>query len=282
MKQLLLISFSFFCIVFLNAQTIEELAAVRKGNSAFRQAEELRAKAMQLIEKGGEINTRLANEKFKEAAAQYQEAEISYRKGMAVSKNFPQANYNLANTLYRQEKYEEAGNAYKTMAEQKGNDKSLQAKAFHNYGNSLLKQEKYKESIEAYKNALKLQPDDKDTKYNLEYARKKMVQQQNQDQQQQNQQNQDQQDQQNQQNQQQQQKQDQDQQDQQNQQQKQQQQQQKQDQQQQEQQQQQQQQKQQQDKRQLDALQQNERQTQKKVAEEEMKKGGKAKQEKDW
>jgi hypothetical protein len=39
---------------------------------------------------------------------------------------------------------------------------------------------------------------------------------------------------------------------------------------------------QQQDKRQLDALQQNERQPQQKVAEEEMKKGGKAKQEKDW
>jgi Skp family chaperone for outer membrane proteins len=46
--------------------------------------------------------------------------------------------------------------------------------------------------------------------------------------------------------------------------------------------QQQQRQQQQQDKRQLDALQQNERQTQKKVAEEEMKKGGKIKQEKDW
>jgi len=52
--------------------------------------------------------------------------------------------------------------------------------------------------------------------------------------------------------------------------------------QQQEQQRQQQQQQQKQDKRQLDALQQNERQIQKKVAEDEMKKGGKAKQEKDW
>jgi len=50
----------------------------------------------------------------------------------------------------------------------------------------------------------------------------------------------------------------------------------------QQQQQQQQRQQQQQDKRQLDALQQNERQTQQKVAEEEMKKGGKGKQEKDW
>ena len=51
---------------------------------------------------------------------------------------------------------------------------------------------------------------------------------------------------------------------------------------QQQQQQQQQRQQQQQDKRQLDALQQNERQTQQKVAEDEMKKGGKSKQEKDW
>jgi tetratricopeptide (TPR) repeat protein len=103
-------------------------------------------------------------------------------KGTAVTKNFSKANYNLANTLYRQEKYEEAGNVYKTIAEQKEIDRSLRAKAFHNYGNSLLKQEKYKESIEAYKNALKLQPDDKETKYNLEYARKKMVQQQQQNQ----------------------------------------------------------------------------------------------------
>ena len=272
MKKLL-----FFCvllnsIVFLNAQTIEELAAVRKGNSAYYQAEKVRAEAMQLMEKGGEINTRLSNEKFKEAAKLYQDAEISYRKGMANTKNFPKANYNLANSLYRQEKYEDAGNSFKYIAEQKENDKSHRAKAFHNYGNSLLKQEKYKESIDAYKNALKLQPNDRETKYNLEYARR-MLQQQQQQEQQQNQDNKDNKD--NQDNQEQQQQQNQDKQEQQDQQQQQQQ-------QKQQQQQQQQRQQQQQDKRQLDALQQNERQTQKKVAEEEMKKGGKSKQEKDW
>ncbi|MCL2435262.1 MAG: tetratricopeptide repeat protein [Lentimicrobiaceae bacterium] len=246
---------------------MDELAAVRKGNTTYQQAEKLRAEAMQLIEKGGEVNTRLANEKFKEAVKLYQDAEISYRKGMATTKNFPKSNYNLANSLYRQEKYEDAANSYKYVAEQKENDRSLRAKAYHNYGNSLLKQEKYKESIEAYKDALKLNPRDLDTKYNLEYARKKMMQQQqeqnqdnkdnkddkdkdNEDQQQQNQDNQDNKDEQNKE--------------------------------QDKQQQQQQRQQQQQDKRQLDALQQNERQTQKKVAEEEMKKGGKSKQEKDW
>jgi len=260
-------------MVVLNAQTIEELAAVRKGNSAYQQAEQLRSDAMQLIEKGGEVNTMLSNEKFKEAAKLYQDAEIFYRKGMATTKNFPKANYNLANTLYRQEKYEDAANSFKYIAEQKENDKSLRAKAYHNYGNALLKQEKYKESIDAYKNALKLQPNDKDTKYNLEYARKKLLQQQQQQQQdnKDNKDNQDNQDQQQQQQQQQQQEnKDQDKEQQQQQQQK------------QQQQKQQQQQQQQQDKRQLDALQQNERQTQKKISEEEMKKRGKTKQEKDW
>jgi tetratricopeptide (TPR) repeat protein len=265
MKKIFFLIISFLSIFFLNAQTIDELAAVRKGNSTYQQAEKVRAEAMELIEKGGEINSRLANEKFKEAAKLYQEAEIDYRKGMATTKNFPKANYNLANTLYRQEKYEDAANSFKYIAEQKENDKSLRAKAYHNYGNSMLKQEKYKESIDAYKNALKLQPNDKDTKYNLEYARKKMIQQQQEQQQCQN--NKDDKDKQDKQDQQQQQ-QNQDKKEEQKE--------------KQEQQQQQQKQQQQQDKRQLDALQQNERQTQKKVAEEEMKKGGKGKQEKDW
>jgi len=271
MKQRFLLCITFFSFLLLNAQTIDELAAVRKGNSAYQQAENIRTEAMQLIEKGGEVNARQANEKFKEALKLYQDAEISYRKGMAVTKNFSKANYNLANSLYRQEKYEEAANSYKYVAEQKENDKSIRAKAFHNYGNSLLKQEKYKESIDAYKNALKLNPKDNDTKYNLEYARKKMTQQQQQQQQQQdNKDNKDKQTQQQQQD-------NKDNKDKQTQQQQQQQQENK-----DKKEQQQLQQQQQQDKRQLDALQQNERQTQKKVAEEEMKKGGKARQEKDW
>jgi len=262
MKRSVFLCLSFLSIFFLNAQTKDELAAVRRGNTAYQQAEKLHAEALQLIEKGGEVNTRLAKQKLEESTKLYQNAEIFYRKGMANTKNFAKANYNLANSLYRQEKYEDAANSYKYVAEQKENDKSLRAKAFHNYGNSLFNQEKYKESIDAYKSALRLDPGDKEAKYNLEYARKMLQQQQSQenqddkndkndkndkedkDKQQQNKDNQ------------------QDKQDQQ--------------------QQQQQRQQQQQDKRQLDALQQNERQTQKKVAEEEMKKGGKSKQEKDW
>merc|ERR1711916_287020 len=57
------------------------------------------------------------------------------------------------------------------------------AEVFHNLGNSFLEAKKYQESIEAYKNALRNNPRDMDSKYNLEYARKKLEEQQQQDQQ---------------------------------------------------------------------------------------------------
>ena len=281
------------------AQTEAELSAIRKGNEQFKTAEQLRKDAMDLMAKGGEVNKRNADEKMKKASENYQQAEINYRKAMETTHNYDKANYNLGNSLYRQERYEDAAKAFEGVANNQNSSKDLRSRAYHNLGNSLLKQEKYKESIDAYKNALKLNPTDMDTKYNLEYARKKMMQQMQQ--QQQNQQNQDQnQDQQQQQGGQGQQNKDQDKdkqqqqgQDQQNQdkdqnkdQNKQQQGQDQQDKKDQQQQQQQQsaadRQRQQDNKRQLDALQQNERNTQQKVSKQQMQAGSKNHQEKDW
>ena len=282
----------------LQAQTKTELSAIRKGNDQFKAAEQFRKDAMDLMAKGGEVNKRNADEKMKKASENYQQAEINYRKAMETTHNYDKANYNLGNSLYRQERYEEAGKAFESVANNKSSSKDLRERAYHNYGNSLLKQEKYKESIDAYKNALKLNPKDMDSKYNLEYARKKMMRQMQQ--QQQNQQNQDQNQDQNQQQQggQGQQDQNKDQQNenggqgQQNQDQnkdkdKQNQQQQSHDKQDKKDQQQQQQsaadrQRQQDNKRQLDALQQNERNTQQKVNQQQMQAGGKNHQEKDW
>lgn len=285
-----------FFIPTLQAQTKAELSAIRKGNDQFKTAEQFRKDAMDLIAKGGEVNKRNAEEKMKKASDNYQKAEINYRKAMETTRNYDKANYNLGNSLYRQERYEEAEKYFSNVANDKNVSKDLRSRAYHNYGNSLLKQEKYKESIDAYKNALKLNPKDMNTKYNLEYARKKMIQQQNnqqnqnQDQNQnggqgqhnqdnnQNDNNKDQQGQgQSQQNQDQnkdKQNQDKNQQGQQNQDQK-------------GQQDQQQQsaakrKKQQDDRRQLDALQQNERNTQQKVNQQQMRGGGKNHQEKDW
>ncbi len=193
-KSLLIVLVILTAVPNLQAQTKAELSAIRRGNDQFKTAEQYRKNAMELIQKGGEVNKRNANEKMKQAAQNYQKAEINYRKAMETTHNYDKANYNLGNSLYRQERYDEAAQAYQNVANNKNSSKDLRSRAFHNYGNSLLKQEKYKESIDAYKNALKINPKDMDTKYNLEYARKKMYQQQQQQQQNQNQdQNQDQQ-----------------------------------------------------------------------------------------
>lgn len=177
----------------LQAQTKDELHAIRNGNREFKKAEQLREEAMGLHEKGGEINAKNAQEKMKETASLYQKAETLYRKALSETPNYDKGNYNLGTALYRQEKYDEAAQTFEQVAKQESSDKSLRAKAFHNLGNALMKQEKFQESVDAYKNSLKLNPKDMDTKYNLEYAKKKLLRQQQQQQQnQQNQQNQDQ------------------------------------------------------------------------------------------
>jgi tetratricopeptide (TPR) repeat protein len=110
----------------------------------------------------------------------YLDAEVSYRKSLETNKDSKVGAFNLGDALYKQEKYDEAAQEFR-IATSKETDKESKAKAFHNLGNSLLKSQKLQESIEAYKNALKLNPNDINTKYNLEYA-KRMIQQQQQQQ----------------------------------------------------------------------------------------------------
>lgn len=127
------------------------------------------------------------NRKYKEN--KFIDAEVNYRKSLEKNKDSHYGTFNLGDALYKQEKFEEAAEKFKIAATQE-TDKETRAKAFHNLGNSLLKSQKFPESIEAYKNSLKLNPKDVDTKYNLEYA--KMMLQQQQQQQKQNQDKQDQ------------------------------------------------------------------------------------------
>ncbi len=99
----------------------------------------------------------------------YSDAEVDFRKVVEGSpKNFD-ANYNLGDSYYKQQKYEEAIKSYTSALENTESDAN-RAKVYYNIGNSLLKDNKIEQSIEAYKNALKYNPDDDDTKYNLSYA----------------------------------------------------------------------------------------------------------------
>ena len=146
----------------------------------------------------------------------FERAELNYRRALE-KENSTKGAYNLGNSTYRQERYDEAISHFETAAESANND-AVKAQAYHNLGNAHFQAGKYKESVEAFKNALRLSPADISTKQNLLRAIRKLSppqqqqqpqQGENQDSQEQQQQNQDQNDQQ--QNNQQQQQQDQDQ-----------------------------------------------------------------------
>jgi len=117
----------------------------------------------------------------------YNDAEINYLKSLDKKKNSDKSVFNIGDALYKQEQYDKAAEKFNDLTN-RNLDKETRAMAYHNLGNSLLKDKKYAESIEAYKNSLRNTPEDLETKYNLEYARRMLIQQQQQ--QQQNQQNQ--------------------------------------------------------------------------------------------
>lgn len=125
---------------------------------------------------------REGNDLFEEG--DYSEAEIEYRKSLTEKPGYYKGTFNLGDAMYKQENYEESGKLFDEVAEL-SDDSNIKASSYYNLGNSLLSENKYKESIEAYKKSLRLNPTDSDAKYNLEYARKKLneqQQQQNQDQ----------------------------------------------------------------------------------------------------
>ncbi len=115
---------------------------------------------------------RQGNDRYRDK--KYQDSEILYRKALEKNPKEEKAKYNLGNALYKQNKFSEARQKYMDLSNslKESNDK---ARVLFNIGNSLLKEKNYKESIDFYKKALKLNPNDFDAKYNLEYARKMLI-----------------------------------------------------------------------------------------------------------
>lgn len=123
----------------------------------------------------------------------YETASKSYLDILNTNINSLKGNYNLGNTLYQREKYEEAIPYFQKAAEET-KDKVVRSNAYHNLGNSYLKGEKYKEAVESYMQALRDNPENYDTKNNLALAQRIIRQQQEQKKQQQQQQQQQEQD----------------------------------------------------------------------------------------
>ena len=100
------------------------------------------------------------------ADSSYNEAEMQYRKSLEKDQDYFNASFNLADAVYKQERYEESSLLFDALKDNAPTKIDL-AKVYHNLGNSLVKEQKLEEAIDAYKSALRINPKDKDTRHNL-------------------------------------------------------------------------------------------------------------------
>ncbi len=113
---------------------------------------------------------------------EYDKAASNFRDAGVLKPDRALPNFDRGGALYRSNDFEGAAREF-DAAISKGDDKYL-ADYHYNLGNSLYKSEKYDEAIKSYINALKINPDDQDYKHNLELSLLKQQQQQQQQQQQ--------------------------------------------------------------------------------------------------
>lgn len=134
------------------------------------------------IRSGNRIYEKALRDTTKIDTAMFAKAETEYRKALAKKPSDKQWNFNLADAVYKQQRFEEAAGKFSELADQMTTPVE-KARVYHNLGNSQLMNQKIDESIESYKKALRQNPTDLETKYNLAYAQLlKKQQQQNQDQ----------------------------------------------------------------------------------------------------
>lgn len=146
MKQIILISLLVVLSVTVFGQN--ERKYIRNGNKLFMEA---------------------VHDTTKVDTVKFSNAETEYRKALNKKPNDLKWNYNLADALYKQKKFDDAAQKFEELGE-KLETPEEKARAFHNLGNSQLMQQKLDESIESYKKALRQNPSDLETKYNLAYA----------------------------------------------------------------------------------------------------------------
>ena len=97
-------------------------------------------------------------------------AEMSYRKALSKAPEKPEALYNLGNTHYKEENFEEAKQRY-FQTQKFSENKSSKHHAFHNMGNVFMQQKDYVKAVESYKNGLRNNPEDEQTRYNYALAK---------------------------------------------------------------------------------------------------------------
>jgi Ca-activated chloride channel homolog len=123
-------------------------------------------------------NIRKGNKEYRQQ--KYSTAEQRYKSAIKVNPGSKEAIYNLANTSYKQGRWDEALKGYeKYVSLEKQNPLNL-GMAFHNMGNVYLhkhpakddKENYLEKAIDSYKQSLRINPNDDETRYNLAVAQK--------------------------------------------------------------------------------------------------------------
>jgi tetratricopeptide (TPR) repeat protein len=95
----------------------------------------------------------------------YASAELLYRKAHEKDPNL-KSNFNLGNTLYKQERFEEAIEKYQ-MAVQRAKTPDESSIAYFNLGNAYFNHQDIEQAISAFKKSILENPNNKEAQYNL-------------------------------------------------------------------------------------------------------------------
>ncbi len=133
--------------------------------------------AMQASAQVDKKDVRRGNRDFKKE--NYREADIDYRKALVKDSLSMAANYNLANTLYREGDYAQAQQSLERVKDVAPVSEHA-ADYYFNLGDAAIQQQNWQAAVDAFRESLLRRPEDLQAKENYIYAKKKLEDQQNQ------------------------------------------------------------------------------------------------------
>ena len=111
----------------------------------------------------------------------------NYARALQNDPNCFEAKFNTANGQFRKELIDKSEQTLRKLAQDSTRTDIERSEVAYNLGNTLFVQQRLEEALDCYRNAMRLNPDDKEAKFNYALTKELLKQQQNQQQQQQNQ-----------------------------------------------------------------------------------------------
>ncbi len=105
----------------------------------------------------------------------------NYEHAMELAPKMEEAKFNLGDAQYRAGKFADAAQTFNELGIS-STDKTLKSDAHFNEGNSLIQAQKFEEAMGAFKNSMKASPSNSKARYNYEFARQMLQEQQKQEQ----------------------------------------------------------------------------------------------------